>query len=105
MALSITSHRRDDEVTLFLAGEIDIAGAPDLDAVLAEAAHWPDVSGVVVDLSALTFTDSTGIGALIRGRRLADANGKRYTVVSARHGVREVLDLAAVWHFLHAEHR
>jgi anti-anti-sigma factor len=46
-----------------VTGEVDLATAPNLrDALLAIP---PDVDRIVVDLSEVTFIDSTGIGALV----------------------------------------
>ena len=55
------------------SGEIDLATAPVLrDALLVAA----EVSGnVVVDLSAVTFLDSTGISALMGGLKNLPASG------------------------------
>jgi anti-sigma B factor antagonist len=44
----------------------------------------------------VTFCDSTGISALIRGRRQADAHGVAYRVINPRGQVAEVLELTAV---------
>ena len=54
--------------TLVITGEIDIANAPTfLDELIATAAeaHSP----AVVDMSAVTFLDSSGLNALVNARR------------------------------------
>jgi anti-sigma B factor antagonist len=58
---------RDGAVVVQLTGELDLYNAPAVrDALLAVAARDPD--RVVVDLSAVTFIDSTGLGVLIEAR-------------------------------------
>lgn len=58
---------RDGAVVVQLTGELDLYNAHAVrDELFAVAARGPD--RVVVDLSAVTFIDSTGLGALIEAR-------------------------------------
>ena len=62
--LSIELGVADDAVTLALTGEVDLATAPQLSAAFAEAlTHAPN--RVVIDCTALTFLDSSGIQVLV----------------------------------------
>ena len=83
-------------VAVAVAGEIDLATVPTLhehiDALLAEDA----VTGLVVDLSAVTFLDSSGIGALVGCLRKANQAGKSLRVENAHGLVRDVLELTNV---------
>jgi anti-sigma B factor antagonist len=84
---------RDDgaHVLVTLRGELDIANAADLRAVLSEAvARNPHV---IADLSDLTFIDCASLGALVRARtRAREAGGD--LVLAAAHGrVQRVLAL------------
>ena len=56
-----------------LHGELDIVSAYDLALALVEVAG----STVVVDLSDLTFMDSTGISALVMARKRILDDGRR----------------------------
>lgn len=49
-----------------VSGDVDLEHADELSTV-ALAAMTPDVSKIVVDLSGVSFLDSTGLNALIRG--------------------------------------
>jgi anti-anti-sigma regulatory factor len=68
---------------LRLAGELDVAGASDLSAVLAAHFHGP----LRLDLSDLSFVDVVGMRAL-RGRI-----GQRLTIVAASDQVRRLIAL------------
>jgi anti-sigma B factor antagonist len=58
---------RDGAVVVQLAGELDLYNAHAVrDELLAAAARSPD--RLVVDLSGVTFIDSTGLGVLIEAR-------------------------------------
>jgi anti-anti-sigma factor len=62
------------------AGELDIATAPRL-VVRLDAARRTAARGVIVDLSALEFCDSTGLRALIGAQAEARAARRRFGVV------------------------
>lgn len=58
-----------------VAGEIDLYTAPDLKQTLTQVIE-DGATGVVMDLSATTFLDSTGLGVLIGGlKRLRSRDG------------------------------
>jgi anti-anti-sigma factor len=69
--------KRDGATVVSLAGELDLYNAEDIRAALLECcADEPSV--LVVDLTEVTFVDSTALGVLIEARsRLADRNGFR----------------------------
>jgi anti-anti-sigma factor len=84
---------RDDgaHVVVTLRGELDIADAADLGAVLSEAvARNPHV---IADLSDLTFVDCASLGALVRARTRAQEAGGDLVLAGARGKVRRVLAL------------
>jgi anti-anti-sigma factor len=66
----VRAETKEDCIVLSLQGEFDLAGEPlfmrELDA--AEAEH---PRRLVIDLSELTFIDSTGLWALLRAREHA----------------------------------
>jgi len=69
--LELGVERHDGTTVVTASGEIDMATAPELRECLAETA-----GKVVVDLRAVSFLDSSGIGALAEARsRLTDAGG------------------------------
>ena len=63
MELSIDVSTQEASTVITLAGDIDIETAPALREQLA--ALSPTVRIVVVDLSAVEFLDSSGVGALV----------------------------------------
>ncbi|NJP35534.1 STAS domain-containing protein [Micromonospora thermarum] len=99
MTFSVTYAERDgDTARLRLSGELDLSTAAELNAVLdrlaAAGAHR-----FLVDLSDLTFCDSTGIAAFVRADNRAAARGGwlRLTGATGRvHRVLQVTGLAEV---------
>jgi anti-sigma B factor antagonist len=63
----------DGSTVVVAAGEIDVATSPALREALRVAAELS--SKVIVDLSAVTFLDSTGLGVLMGGFKTLSADG------------------------------
>ncbi|MFD0783736.1 STAS domain-containing protein [Micromonospora azadirachtae] len=99
MPLSNPDHPDAEGVTVSARGEIDLSTADELQHEI-EAAIASNASAVVVDLAEVTFLDSAGINALLRGRRLADDRRKPYHVTNAQGMVRQLLRLTGVWDHL-----
>ena len=76
----ITSRDEGGTTVLALSGELDLAGAPALDAALAAAREAG--GGLTVDLTELEFIDSSGLGTLVRFHNAASAAGYEYSVIA-----------------------
>jgi anti-anti-sigma factor len=71
--ITTTLETRDGEAVLRVAGEIDLLTAPDFISALGEA---QSAGGrLLVDLTDVSFMDSTGLRALLEARRRADGDG------------------------------
>jgi len=78
-----------------VSGELDIATAPQLLAAVAVLAP-PAASAIAIDLSALTFIDSSGINALRTAVRAAGSRGAGAIVASPSQRVVRVLELVRI---------
>jgi anti-sigma B factor antagonist len=96
VALTLSTRQAQGVVTLSAQGELDLPAAPELETRLGEVAG-SGATGLVVDLAGVTFLDSAGINALLKGRRLADAHGLQFQVSNATGLVRQVLEITGVW--------
>jgi anti-anti-sigma factor len=86
--LSVTGPPGDAELTVALAGDLDIAGVAELERPLADllaAAPQP----LLLDISGLAFLDSSGVAVLVR---LANHFGS-VRVRSATEPVRRVIEV------------
>jgi anti-sigma B factor antagonist len=74
-----------------LTGEVDISSAHVLTSQFQSAAEngW---SNVIIDATGVSFMDSTGLHALVEGKRLLHESGTRIVLVPSPQ-VRRVLEL------------
>lgn len=93
--LSLEAMRDDGIVTLRLSGELDLAGAPELEAAIEDAMADAG-SRLVIDFSGLTFIDSTGIAILVAAMGDERAAGRLAFVPSTAPAVTRVLKLTGV---------
>ena len=92
--LSMVSEREGDVHTISLAGEIDLANAGEIEAELRRVeATVAEV--ILVDLSGVSFIDSTGLKVLISAAaRSRDAN--RLVLTGVTPSVLRVLRIAGI---------
>jgi anti-anti-sigma factor len=78
---SISTSDRDGRAVIVVRGELDLATAPDLDAVVTERLEAG--RDVVVDLRELAFMDSTGLRVLVAAHARVEAadGGPTFVVV------------------------
>jgi anti-sigma B factor antagonist len=79
-------------------GELDLYAASDLERAFEMAAN--EEHAVVVDLAAVSFMDSSALGALVRGARALEESGRPVRVVLPRGSARRVFELTNVEHVL-----
>ena len=75
-----------------LAGEYDVATAPSITLQVDEALRGRPAR-IVLDMSKVTFLDSTALGAMIASRNACIAASARLTVVDGSPAVKKILDL------------
>jgi anti-sigma B factor antagonist len=80
----IKSKREGDSVTVAVAGEIDLSTADQLDAAIREAEET-ETERIVVDLSALSFIDSTGLSVLLEAIKRTRRDGNRLGFVPSKY--------------------
>jgi anti-sigma B factor antagonist len=89
-SFELTVERYDSVATVVVSGELDLATAPRLSAAVAEHGG---AKVLVLDMTATTFIDSTGVRALLQADRRAARSGSRLVVVAGDGPVRRVLEL------------
>jgi anti-anti-sigma factor len=80
-----------DRATIVLRGEFDMVGKESFVAAIATALA-ADVTDVAIDMSEVSFIDSSGVGALLEAHRL----GLSIVVHRPSERVRKLLDLVLI---------
>lgn len=87
--------RPDGLVVVSVRGEVDIATAPELAAGL-EGVVRASPRAVVVDLSGVSFMDSSGVNRLVSAARTLMADGARVVLAVPGPLLRRVFDVTRV---------
>lgn len=87
-----SKHIADGVTVIRSNGRLNMAAAPQLRALLSESVDAGD-RHIVVDLSDVTFIDSSGLGALIGGLKTARQAGGDLRIASPNDQVATVLGL------------
>lgn len=90
--LKVDVSRVDHAHLLTVRGELEMASALGLAAPLTEIAGDGD-GPVLLDLSDLTFMDSTGMSVLLNARRRLTRQGRSMAIVCPEGPVRRVFEL------------
>lgn len=90
-------------VRLCVSGEVDMAAAPRLLDAILRAAFTYDQDQLVVDVSGVSFMDSTGLGALREAHRHLVADGTRLSVRNPDPVVEKLLHITGLDTYLNIE--
>jgi anti-sigma B factor antagonist len=82
-AFALTTTDLGDTIALSVAGELDAATAPQLQAAMLGVST--DCRRLVIDLSELTFIDSIGLGILLGAKRLSREQSFQLYVIPSEH--------------------
>ncbi|BFU47216.1 STAS domain-containing protein [Krasilnikovia sp. MM14-A1004] len=93
MSFDCTLQLADDTVIVSPEGDIDIRTSAAVREVLREVVASRDGGRIVVDLSDVTFLDSSGIGVFVAAKRAADARGVELRLRNPGPVVRMVLEV------------
>jgi anti-sigma B factor antagonist len=91
---SFLLERVDGCSVVFAVGEIDLAASPVMRQAMAEAVE--SRRHLIVDLSAVSFLDSTGLGVLIRTQKTIAATHKSMSLVGPIGMVAKVLNITRI---------
>jgi anti-anti-sigma factor len=93
--LLIHSHDGTGDVTVSVAGEIDLATADDLEQAMNRAAA-ATTRRLILDLRHVVFMDSSGIAVIFRQQKRAQALARPLIVVRGPPQVQRLLDLTGL---------
>lgn len=93
MDLKVEKEQASGETVIRVSGEVDLYSSPELRKKILK--NIPSSGRVLaVDLSGVTYIDSSGVATLVEGLRSAREQGAGFVLVSPSSAVRQVLELA-----------
>jgi anti-anti-sigma factor len=91
----VRCERRDGAVVVVASGEIDLSSSPELRSALRDPGARADT--VLLDLRAVTFLDSSGLGVIVGQHKRAREEGFRFAVaVEGAQNVERILELSGL---------
>jgi len=91
----LTVHQDNDHTVLSAAGEIDLSTSENLDGAVVEALDQ-GTSHLTLDLSEVTFLDSSGLGVIVKALKRAKEVNVTFDVVAANDRVLKVFKLTGL---------
>jgi len=95
LELSIASRTWQGWTIIEVAGELDLNTAPALHQHIAGAIDAGDIH-VAVEMSGLTFMDSTGLGTIVSVSKRLDERGGKMALIAVDGSPRKVVSITGV---------
>jgi anti-sigma B factor antagonist len=103
MAFDCTIERQDDRMIVVPEGDIDLTSTPAMRKILQQVVALGNCRQIDVDMGAVTFLDSSGLGMLVAARRAAMAAGVALRLREPGPVVRMVLEVTNLEEMLTGE--
>jgi anti-sigma B factor antagonist len=94
MSLTVQTEQRDDMVVVSVAGELDMATAPQLQDQISDLLE-KGRTRLVFDLAEVSFCDSTGLSVFVR------AKNSTVRLAAPQRGVLRILEVSGLVEVLH----
>ncbi len=92
MGFKIKCEEKENIGVISIEGEVDMFTSPDLRDKLLPL-FKKDVKGIIVDLSQVSFMDSSGIATLVEGLQWSKKNGREFVLTQLGTNVKNALAL------------
>ena len=103
-SFSASVERPEDQTVVFLHGELDMDGSPQLAELLAQFLDGESQpQEIILDLSGLSFIDSSGLSVLLTAQTTLNGQDRRLIVRSPRPNALKVFEITDVVDFLNID--
>ena len=93
--MQIATTRDSDRYVITVSGEVDLASSPELDIAII-AAIESGTSSVAIDLTDVSFMDSSGLGVIVRGLKRCREADKDLDLVITNERVLKVFGITGL---------
>ena len=90
--LDLQERKEGRTTTLFLAGELDLSTAPELEVAVRRLCHSDTPSEVILDLDDVSFIDTAGVRTILTCKGLFDAHDCGFWLMSPSAPARQILE-------------
>lgn len=91
--MEVNARREADGVVIEVSGDVDLYSSPRLRKAIVDSVN-KRLSPVVVNLSEVTYIDSSGVATLVEGLQLTSKYHGRFRLVGLNQRLAEVFKLA-----------
>jgi anti-sigma B factor antagonist len=95
MIMQIATTPGSDRYVITVSGEVDLASSPDLDAAII-AAIESGSSSLAIDLTDVSFMDSSGLGVIVRGLKRCREADKDLDLIITNERVLKVFGITGL---------
>jgi anti-sigma B factor antagonist len=93
IGLQIQSSLRSGGYLIALHGEVDLHSSPKLRQTLLDVLEQNPTQHIVIDLTGVSYMDSSGVGTLVELKRKSERRKGRVTLVGPQPRVRSVFEI------------
>jgi anti-sigma B factor antagonist len=95
MSLTVSTELHGDVAVVEVAGELDMATAPQLQYEVSRLVDAGQIR-LVFDLANVTFCDSTGLSVFVRARNRCEAAGGEVRLAAPQRAVQRILEVSGL---------
>lgn len=85
-------HKKQGACVIAFKGEVDLESSPEAREILLKC--FENTEKVLVDLSEVTYIDSSGVASLVEALQASKKAGSQFALVATSEPTRRVLELA-----------
>jgi anti-sigma B factor antagonist len=100
MSLTVSTEQRGEVAVVTVAGELDMATAPQLQQEVSRLVDAGQTH-LVFDLADISFCDSTGLSVFVRARNRCQAAGGEVRLAAPQRAVQRILEVSGLVEVLH----
>jgi len=93
-SMDVQTRRAQTALVIDLRGQVDLFSSPRMRSAISEAINTEQVSRVAINLSEVSYIDSSGVASLVEGLRLARSKNCHLVLFGLQRGAKEVFKLA-----------
>ncbi len=92
--MEVRTRRMETSCVIDIRGQIDLSSSSRMRTAVLDAIKAKGISRVAVNLTEVSYIDSSGIATLVEGLQLARSRSCRFLIYGLQQGPREVLQMA-----------